>query len=264
VKGPRITIGRGSLLAGLALLSGVVSAQAPGASAGDGVVVTPIIHASVQIEYGRWVVQVDPWSRGDLSQAKAADLILVTDDNPHHLDVDAIRRLRKPGAPIVIPAVGRDKLPDGDVLGNGQTGTFAGLSVEAVAMYDMTPGEPSHPQGRGNGYVLTLGAHRLYFAGVTECVPEVRALKNIEIAFLPMNLPLGRMTPAAAAECARAIAPRVVYPYHYDQAYVARLGGRGQARQARAPTPHADDGIAAFKEALRGAPIEVREGNWYP
>ena len=193
------------------------------ATGGD-ITITPFAHASVQIEYGGRVVQVDPWSVADLSKARPADLILVTDADAgaHHLDTNAIARVRKPGAPVVIPAAGKEKLADGVVLNNGEQRTFADLTVAAIAAYDLTPGDPYHPKGEANGYVLTIGGRRLYFVGVTECVPEIRALKNIDVMFVPMNLPNGRMAPAAAAECVRALEPRVAYPYHYDQGYIRR------------------------------------------
>jgi L-ascorbate metabolism protein UlaG (beta-lactamase superfamily) len=230
---------------------------------GGDIEITPFFHSSVQIEHAGKVIQVDPWSLGDLSRAKPADLILITDDPAHHLDVKAIQQLRKPGAPVVITASGRTKVPDGLVMANGEKGIPAGIAVEAVAAYDIIQGEPSHPKGKSNGYVMTLGGKRLYVAGVTECVPEVRALKNIDVAFIPMNIPLQRMTPSAAAECVKAIAPKIVYVYHYDQDTAARI-----TNPRAAPRPAGGQTIAeslqAFKDALRGQPIEVRDGPWYP
>ncbi len=105
-----------------------------------------------------------------MSRAKPADLILITDDPIHHLDPNAIRRLRKPNAPVVVPAASRAKFPDGTPLANGESATLAGITVEAIAAYDIKPGERSHPKGKANGYVVTLGGKKIYFAGVTECV----------------------------------------------------------------------------------------------
>jgi L-ascorbate metabolism protein UlaG (beta-lactamase superfamily) len=220
--------------------------------------ITPLIHSSVQLEHAGKVIQVDPWSAGDLSRAKPADLILVTDDVGHHLDVKAIARLRKPGAPIVIAANGKSRVPDGIVLANGEKREVAGFVVEAVAAYDITPGEPYHPKGEANGYIITVGGKRLYFAGVTECVPEVRAVRNIDVVFFPMNVPLARMEPPAAIECIRAFKPKVVYPYHYDQDWVARVnkGGPRSAATTR--------GLAELRTALERDGIEVRLANWYP
>jgi L-ascorbate metabolism protein UlaG (beta-lactamase superfamily) len=224
---------------------------------------TPLVHSSVQIEYAGKVVQVDPWSRADLSKAKPADLILITDDPIHHLDPKAIAQLRKPGAPIVIPRGNREagnsnamkQVPDGIPLANGESQTVAGVLIEAIGAYDLTPGQPYHPKGEANGYVITLGATRVYFAGVTQCVPEVRGLENISVAFFPMNLPLGRMEPDAAIECLRVIKPKVVYPYHYDQAWTSA------AREAL-PVP-TQKGLHEMKAALQKDGIEVRLANWY-
>ncbi len=162
-------------MAVLAALSPAVLASAADrfpATGGD-IEITPIIHASVQIEHAGKVIQVDPWSVGDLSRAKRADLILITDDPGHHLDVKAIERLRKPGAPVVIASNGKSRVPDGIVLANGESTVAAGVRVEAIAAYDIKPGPPEHPKGEANGYVITLGGKRIYFAGVTECVPGI-------------------------------------------------------------------------------------------
>jgi L-ascorbate metabolism protein UlaG (beta-lactamase superfamily) len=226
----------------------------------DEVTVTPLIHSSVQLEHAGKVIHVDPWSRIDLTRAKRADLILITDDVAHHLDAAAIARVRKPGAPVVIPKVGKAKVPDGVVLANGESGTFAGVTVEAVAAYDLTPGEPYHPKGEANGYVITLGAQRILIAGVTECVPELRAVKNIDIAFMPMNLPVQRMTPLAAAACTKAIAPKVVYVNHYDQDYASAAAKAGRVTE----TPGMARALQQFADALKGSGIELRHAQWYP
>jgi L-ascorbate metabolism protein UlaG (beta-lactamase superfamily) len=233
-------------------------------AAGGDIEITPLIHSSVQIEHAGKVIQVDPWSLGDLSRAKPADLIVITDDVGHHLDLKAITQLRKPGAPVVIAANGKSKVPDGIVLANGETTNAAGFTVEAIAAYDIKPGEPSHPKGEANGYVIAVGGRRIFLAGVTECVPEVRALRNIDVAFMPMNIPLERMTPPAAAECTRAIAPKIVYVYHYDQQTAARMANPRATAQGPAGGLSIAQSLQAFKDALRGQQIEVRDGRWYP
>ena len=161
--------------------------------------ITTLLHAGVQLEYQGTVVQVDPWDRLGLPGAKPADLILISDDPGHHLDVGAIERLRKPGASVVLTAAGKQKWPDGIVIANGETVRVAGVTVESIAAYDIIQGNPSHPKGDANGYVVSLGGKKFFFAGVTECVDEVKALQGIDVAFMPMNIPLARMTPAAAA-----------------------------------------------------------------
>jgi L-ascorbate metabolism protein UlaG (beta-lactamase superfamily) len=144
------------------------------------------------------------------------------------------------------------------VMANGDTREVAGVRIEAVGAYDVTPGESFHPKGEANGYVLTVGGTRIYLAGVTECVPEVRAVKDIDIAFFPMNVPAERMEPAEAVECLSAIKPKVVYPYHYDQEWVRRLDKDG-VRQ-----PPTTRGLQTLKDGLAPLGIEVRLAEWYP
>jgi len=231
-----------------------VFGKRPSSRSADEVVVTPLLHASVQLEYGGKVIQVDPWSQADLTRAKPADLILVTDDPIHHLDPKAIGQLRKPGAPVVVPAASQAKFTDGIPLANGESKTLAGVTVEAIPAYDIKPGDPFHPKGKSNGYLVTLSGKRIYFAGVTECVPEIRALNNIDIAFMPMNLPQDRMLPQATAECVKALKPKAVYLYHYDQNYAA-----GRTDAAAIATS-----IQSFRDGIRGSAIEFRDGAWYP
>ncbi len=227
----------------------VATASPAQASVQEGdITITPIMHASFQIEYGGKVIHVDPVGQGDYSKAKQADLILVTDIHADHLDPATIARLRKQGAPVVAPAAAAAKIENPTVMANGETKSVAGISIEAVPMYNLQRGPAQgqffHTKGRGNGYILTLGTKRLYIAGDTECTPEMRALKNIDIAFIPMNLPY-TMPATEAAECVKAFKPKVVYPYHY----------RGQK---------GNENPEEFKAALKGEPIEVRLLNWYP
>ena len=228
-------------------------ALARGVAGQGGIAITPLVHSSIQIEGAGQVVQIDPWSKADLARAKPADLILVTDDPIHHLDPEAIRRLRKPGAAVLLPAASQAKYPEGTAIANGETRTVSGITVEAVAAYDITPGEPSHPKGKANGYLLTIAGQRIYVAGVTECVPEMRAQRNVDVAFVPMNLPLRRMTPQAAAACVNLFAPRAVYVYHYDQSWASN----------GTPLANAAETIDAFRGALSPG-IEFRAGAWYP
>lgn len=248
----------------IAGLSASLSATDRVPAAGGDIEITPLIHASVQIEHAGKVIQVDPWSAGDLSKAKPADLILITDDPGHHLDLKAIEQLRKPGAPIVMPASGKQRIPDGIVLPNGEHTTAAGVAVESIAAYDIKPGEPSHPKGEANGYLLTLGGKRLLLAGVTECVAELQALKNIDVAFIPMNIPVERMTPSATADCVKILKPKIVYLYHYDQDYAARVTNPRARPQGLPGGLTIDQSIAAFRNGLRGTGIEFRAGDWYP
>jgi L-ascorbate metabolism protein UlaG (beta-lactamase superfamily) len=238
------------MLAALMLPAAAAAQPSTIPATGGNIVVTPIQHASVQVEHGGRVIQIDP-AQGDLSRAKPADLVLVTDVHGDHLNPDALAKVRKPGAPVVMPAAVQVQTPAGDrikppieVLANGQTKRVAGVAVEAIPMYNLqrgpVAGQLFHTRGRGNGYVVTLGGKRLYFAGDTECVPEIRTLKDVDVAFVPMNLPY-TMPPSEAADCVKAFKPAVVYPYHF---------------QGQKPED--------FEAALKGSGIEVRILNWYP
>ena len=245
----------------VAACSSALSSDRIAAEGGD-IVITPILHSSVQIEHGGKVVHIDPWSAGDLASAKPADPIMVTDDPGHHLDPVAIQQIRKPGAPVVLTSTAHAKFGEGEVLANGEKAVFADVLVEAVPAYDMTPGQPWHPKGEANGYVITLGGRRLFFSGVGECVPEIQALEDIDVAFMPMNLPLDRMRPIPVAECIKTFGPDVVYLIHYDNATARWFGDRDQPRPDNAEEIAAT--IQALRDALDAEPIEVRDGDWYP
>jgi len=238
----------GHLVAAVLLPAAALAQSSTIPASGGNIVITPIQHASVQIEHAGRVIQVDP-AQGELSRAKPADLVLVTDVHSDHLNPEALAKVRKPGAPVVMPAAVQtqsgDRIkPPIEVLANGQTKRVAGVAVEAIPMYNLQRGPAAgqlfHTRGRGNGYVVALGGKRLYFAGDTECVPEIRALKNIDVAFVPMNLPY-TMPPAEAADCVKAFKPAIVYPYHF---------------QGQKPED--------FEAALKGSGIDVRILNWYP
>ena len=220
--------------------------------------ITTFTHSDIQLEHAGTVIHIDPWSVSDLSKARPADLILITDDVNHHLDPKAIARVRKPGAPVVIAANGQKLVPDGIVMANGEKREVAGVHVEATAAYDVTPGESFHPKGEANGYIVTLGGKRIYVVGVTECVPEVRNAKNVDVAFFAMNVPAARMEPAGAIDCLSAMKPKVVYPYHYDQAWVRPVPAGGKR-----PVP-STRGLQELSDALSRQKIEVRLAKWYP
>src|SRR3954454_11063617 len=197
-----------ALMFTIGLVPAAAAAQNTVPATGGDITITAFQHASLQIEHAGKVIQVDP-AQGDLSKAKAGDVVLVTDIHGDHLNPELIAKVRKAGAPVVMPEAVKtqvgDKVPaPTEVMANGQTKTVAGLSIETVPMYNLQRGPAAgqlfHTKGRGNGYVLTLGGKRVYIAGDTECVPEIKALKNIDVAFIPMNLPY-TMPPSEAAEC---------------------------------------------------------------
>ena len=189
--------------------------------------ITFIGHGTLMFTFGGKVIHVDPVGQyADYSQLPKADLILITHEHRDHLDPQAVATLRKPGTQIVLNQAGAAQLPGGVVLKNGEKKNVAGLRIEAVPAYNLVhkrdSGEPFHPKGRGNGYIITFGEKRVYVAGDTENIPEMKELKNIDIAFLPMNLPY-TMTPEMVADAAKAIKPKVLYPYHYGQTDTSQL-----------------------------------------
>jgi L-ascorbate metabolism protein UlaG (beta-lactamase superfamily) len=225
----------------LALFAAAASEEFP---TPDGVVkITPVRHASLTIEGGGMVIQVDPWGVSNYASAPAADLILITHQHGDHLDPEAIAKLRKSSTILAGPAGVREKLPDAVLLANGDTRSFGKWTVAAIPAYNikrMRPdGKPFHPRGEGNGYVLTFAGKRFYIAGDTEGTSEMRALKNIDAAFVCMNLPY-TMTPEEAADAVRAFKPKVVFPYHSR-----------------------NSDLTVFEKALAGSGVEVRIRNWY-
>jgi sugar lactone lactonase YvrE/L-ascorbate metabolism protein UlaG (beta-lactamase superfamily) len=188
-------------------------------SAGD-LKITFIGHATLMFTFGSKTIHVDPVSReADYTDMPKADLILVTHEHGDHLDTNAIKMLRKEGTQIVLTKACTEKI-EGIVMSNGDVKTVDGLKIEAVPAYNIvherSAGNPFHPKGRGNGYIITFGDKRVYIAGDTENTPEMKQLKNIDIAFLPMNLPY-TMTPEMVADAAKAFKPKILYPYHYSQ-----------------------------------------------
>ena len=184
-------------------------------------------HATLMLSFDGMIIHVDPWSKlADYSKLPKADVILVTHDHSDHFDTGTIARLRKNNTVIVHTKLCSEKLTGGIVMKNGDKQTVKGLEVEAVPAYNIQHkrdnGAPYHPKGEGNGYIITFGDKRVYVAGDTENTPEMKALKKIDIAFLPMNLPY-TMTPEMVADAARVFKPSILYPYHYGDTDVSKL-----------------------------------------
>jgi L-ascorbate metabolism protein UlaG (beta-lactamase superfamily) len=185
---------------------------------------TPLYHGSVMLEFAGHVVHIDPWSQADYAGLPQADLIVVTHTHADHLDRAAVEALKKPGTVIVSTAAGIDTLNCAPGCGQVETvndnerRTVMGIEIAGVPMYNLVqgsaPGKPFHHRGVGAGYILGFGTTHVYFSGDTECTPEMKALQNIDVAFLAMNPPRTMSTLEAAA-CAKAFRPRIVYPYHY-------------------------------------------------
>ena len=183
--------------------------------------VTFIGHGSLRFDFAGKTIYVDPFGKvGDYSAMPPADLVLVTHEHGDHLDPDALAKITGPDTPIILTGPCLEKLGRGTVLENGQTTERLGIAIAAVPAYNLRhkrdTGDPFHPKGRGNGYVLTFGGTTVYVAGDTEDIPEMAALAGVDVAFLPMNLPY-TMTPEMAANAARLVRPTVLYPYHYGE-----------------------------------------------
>ena len=190
-------------------------------------VITFLGHATLMLTLGGKTIHVDPWTElADYTKLPAADLILITHEHFDHLDLKAVRLIKTEKTAIVTtPSVAR-QIKEAVVMKNGDVITVQGIRIEAIPAYNLvhmrSPGVPFHPKGVGNGYIITLGGERIYIAGDTENTPEMKALKNIDIAFLPMNLPY-TMTPEMVADAARAFRPKVLYPYHQGESDMTKL-----------------------------------------
>lgn len=220
-----------ALVAALAIVAAAAHAQGlekdviP-TSAGE-VSVTFVGHGTLIFGYGGKAIHVDPFGKlADYATLPKADLVLITHAHGDHLDPGALAAIRRPDTPVVVAPDCEGKVEGAVVLQNGERKTLAGIEVAAVPAYNLVhvrpDGMPYHPRGRGNGYVLTFGDTRIYVAGDTENVPEMKALERLAVAFLPMNLPY-TMTPEMVADAARAVRPRVLYPYHFGDTDTARL-----------------------------------------
>jgi L-ascorbate metabolism protein UlaG (beta-lactamase superfamily) len=189
--------------------------------------ITFIGHGTLMFTYDGKVIHLDPWSKlADYSKLPKADLVLITHEHQDHLDPDVLSKIRTDKAEVVLTETCAQKVKGGTVMHNGDVKSIAGLKIEAVPAYNIVhkrdTGQPFHPKGVGNGYVITFGDKRVYVAGDTENVPEMKNLTKIDVAFLPMNLPY-TMTPEMVADAARSFKPIILYPYHTGDTDVQKL-----------------------------------------
>lgn len=195
-------------------------------SEGD-LAITFIGHATLMFSFKDKVIHVDPWTRfTDYKDMPKADIILVTHDHMDHFDKKAIDTLSTDKTKLVLTKICYEQTGGGIVMKNGDVKTVDGFRIEAVPAYNIVhmrgENNPFHPKGDGNGYIITFGDKKVYVAGDTENTPEMKALKGIDIAFLPMNLPF-TMSPEMVADAAMAFRPGILYPYHYGQTDTSRL-----------------------------------------
>jgi L-ascorbate metabolism protein UlaG (beta-lactamase superfamily) len=215
--------------------------------------IQPILHGSVVLTWDNKTIYIDPYGGKEAYQGiSSADMILITDIHGDHMDLKTLESIDVSKATMVVPQAVAEQLPEKYkerlvIISNGNTKEQSGIAIKAIPMYNLPETEDSrHPKGRGNGYVLTLGGKNVYFSGDTEDIPEMRSLKNIDVAFVCMNLPF-TMEVEQAVRAVLVFKPKVVYPYHY----------RGQ---------NGLSDIEAFKKAVNTGnnKIEVRLRNWYP
>jgi len=209
-----------------ALAAGTFETDLLPTSAGD-LRITFIGHATLMFEISGKVIHSDPVGQfGDYGKLPKADLILVAHDHSDHFDPKAIALIGTEKTKLVLTPICAAKGGRGIVLKNGEETTVDGIRIEAVPAYNVvhmrSPGMPFHPKGDGNGYILTFGDKRVYVAGDTENIPEMKTLGRIDVAFLPMNLPY-TMTPEMAADAARMVKPKILYPYHFGETDTAKL-----------------------------------------
>lgn len=195
-------------------------------SAGD-LDITFLGHGTLMFTFNGNVIHIDPFSQvADYAALPKADLVLITHDHGDHLDPAALGHIRTEKTTLLIAESCAGKVKGGTVMKNGDVQTFKDIRIEAVPAYNIVNkrgnGQPYHPQGAGNGYILTFGDTRVYVAGDTENTPEMKALKDIAVAFLPMNLPY-TMTPEMVADAAKAFRPGILYPYHFGDTDTSQL-----------------------------------------
>lgn len=204
---------------------------------GKEVTITFIKHGSLMLTYEARHIQVDPVTLfADYSTFPKADFILVTHEHGDHLDGKAIDALTREHTRLILNPSSREILGKGEEIRNGERLKLTdAITLDAVPAYNTTPGrEQYHPRHRDNGYILTIDGLRIYIAGDTEDIPEMSALKDIDIAFLPVNQPY-TMTVEQAVRAAKMFSPDLLYPYHFGETDVKPI-----------------------KEQLRDSGIEVR------
>jgi len=188
---------------------------------------TFIGHGTLLFEYNDLVIHIDPVSRyAEYSEMPKADIVLITHHHGDHLDTNSINKIKKKGSVIICTEVCAEKIGSGDIMGNDELKRIYGIKVESVPAYNIVHkrenGEAYHPKGVGNGYILTFGDTKVYVAGDTENIPEMKNFDNIDIAFLPMNVPY-TMTPEMVADAVKMFNPKILYPYHYGSTNVNEL-----------------------------------------
>jgi L-ascorbate metabolism protein UlaG (beta-lactamase superfamily) len=195
-------------------------------SAGD-LEITFIGHGTLLFSFQGKTLHVDPVGMyADYTKLPKADIVFITHEHRDHLDTSALEHIRTEKTTVVLTEICAGKVSGGMIMKNGDVKSVDGFRVEAVPAYNIvhmrSPGVPFHPKGVGNGYIITFGDQRVYVAGDTENTQEMKSLRRIDIAFLPMNLPY-TMTPEMVADAAKAMKPKILYPYHFGDTDTSKL-----------------------------------------
>jgi L-ascorbate metabolism protein UlaG (beta-lactamase superfamily) len=217
------------------------------------ITIHPIVHGTLALEYNGMTIYVDPYGGASgFEGLKAADLILITDIHGDHLNKETLQALNTSKSHFIVPEAVAKQMEGIDnaeieILNNDNSTSFKGIDIKALPMYNLpVDAETRHPKGRGNGYLLSIANKTIYISGDTEDIPEMRALENIDVAFVCMNLPY-TMSVDKAADAVLDFKPVAVYPFHF----------RGQGGLAD---------VEKFKSLVndKNDKIEVRLRNWYP
>lgn len=184
-------------------------------------------HASLIFEWNHKIIHIDPYGKlADYSKFSKADVIMITHHHQDHLDKTVIEMLKKENTDLVLSEISYNQIKIGRIIKNNERTTVEGILIESIPAYNMVHKRDNgvfyHPKGEGNGYIFTFGDKRILVAGDTENIPEISSLKNIDVAFLPMNVPF-TMTPEMVADSAKAFKPKVLYPYHFGKTNTDKL-----------------------------------------
>ncbi len=214
------------------------------------ITVHPVSHASFVMETPVGTIYVDPVGDPEsYFDFPTPDLILITHEHGDHYNAETLAALAGDGTrlitnPAVFEMLSDDLRPQANEVPNNNLARFNEIDIEAIPAYNITEERKNfHPEGRDNGYILNFEGFRVYISGDTEDTPEMRALENIDLAFVCMNLPF-TMDASAAASAVSEFAPTFVYPYHY----------RGRDNGTQDPEE--------FASMLEGS-TEVKMGSWY-
>ena len=189
--------------------------------------ITFIGHGTLMFAFNQQIIHVDPFSKvADYAKLPKADVILITHEHFDHLDLKALEQIRTEKTKVVLTEACSKQVKNGIIMKNGDVQTVNGLKIQSIPAYNLVHkrdnGQPFHPKGAGNGYIITFGDRRVYVAGDTENIPEMKSLREIDCAFLPMNLPY-TMTPEMVADAAKAFQPKILYPYHFGNTDTSKL-----------------------------------------